>query len=394
MDQVENPVKGTVHWHVISNGSSLRVGQLQKAIDGVCSELQYNIFVSEPSATIELYPDGPCGNMGISSKKLKLSFLPCDCPNKLRSTSTNDACMCECDPSIVDWSCRLDNNVTIVERGAREDWIQYIRDDSENTSGFSYQMCPHDYCVNTPINLSLPLRVDEQCTYNRSGILCGKCVEGLSLIFGSSKCIQCSDDYLTLVIVIVLGGIVLVACILLFNLTVAVGTIHGIVVYTNMVIANRTAFLEPTIPLLSWLNLNIGVETCFYDSRGSLAKVWLQLAFPVYIILLSILVIILSSHWDWFGRLIGRKNPVATLSTLFFLSYSSVIRTTMDYLQFTHLSYPNGTTDILWLYDPNIQYFDAARAPFFIISIIIIVLGTWYILELSFEYWMSKIAKL
>ena len=393
VDQVENAVEGTVLVNVISNGSRLRLSQSQKVNGGVCSELQYSISLSEPSATIELYPDGPCDNMGISSKKLELSFLPCDCPNELRQASANDVCMCECDPSEVDWSCRLDNGVIIVEKKVGEFWIQYLENSSENTSGFFNQTCPYDYCVNTPINLSLPLGVDEQCAENRSGTLCGKCDEGFSLVFGSSRCVKCSNNYLTLVMAVLLAGIFFVACILLFNVTVAVGTTYGVVLYTSIMIENSTVFLIPAIPILSWVNLNSGFETCFYNGMDVYGKLLLQLVIPVYILLLSILVLILSSYWGWFGRLIGRKNPVATLSTLFFLSFSSLIHSTIEYLQFIRLFYPNGTVEILWLYDPNIQYFDATRAPFFIISIIIIVLSTWYILQLSFEYWMSKIVE-
>ena len=60
--------------------------------------------------------------------------------------------------------------------------------------------------------------------------------------------------------------------ILLFvcKLTVATGTLSGVVFYANAVGVNRTIFLpvESTDALsvfIAWLNLDFGIETCFYD---------------------------------------------------------------------------------------------------------------------------------
>ena len=52
--------------------------------------------------------------------------------------------------------------------------------------------CPFDYCIagEKHIDLSVP---DEQCSYNRSGVLCGECQSNMSLVLGSSNCKQCSN---------------------------------------------------------------------------------------------------------------------------------------------------------------------------------------------------------
>ena len=251
--------------------------------------------------------------------------------------------------------------------------------------------------MNEPVNLSIsfPLNVDKQCAYNRTGIMCGECEEGLSLVFGSSRCVQCSNNYLALLIAFAVAGVALVVFILLLNLTVAIGTIHGLILYTNIVAANSAVFLPSDSGLrffISWINLDLGIETCFYDGMDSYAKVLLQLVFPTYIILLSIVIIIVSNYWGWFAKVIGgQKNPVATLCTLFLLSYSKLLRTTIASLQFTYLIYPDSSSDILWLYDPNIPYFTPSRIPFFIISFIIIAFGTVYTVLLLFGQWIRKI---
>ena len=178
-------------------------------------------------------------------------------------------------------------------------------------------------------------------------------------------------------------------------MTVAIGTIHGLILYANIVIANSSVFLPPETALrffVSWVNLDLGIETCFYNGMDSYAKVLLQLAFPSYIILLSLFMIIVSSYWGWFAGLIGPRNPIATLCTLFLLSYSKLLRTTIASLQSTYLNYPNGSKDILWFYNPNIPYFTPSRSPFFITAIIIIAVGSIYTILLFFGQWLRKVS--
>ena len=102
----------------------------------------------------------------------------------------------------------------------------------------------------------------------------------------------------------------------------------------------------------------------------------------------------MSHYWGWFAGLIGRKNPVATLCTLFLLSYSKLLRTTIVSLQFTQLVYPDGSSSLLWFYNPNILYFTLNRIPFFIAAITIILLGTVYTILLFFGQWLRKIRKI
>ena len=397
VDQVENPVNGTVLATVVSSGTRLKVGQARQVTAGECTELVYNIFSTEAEATFKVFPDGPCSDIGISFKTVTTTFLPCKCPNGFQPAPLDNECRCECDSFVSTYAsfCHLESSTRVrVVRRSSKYWIQYVN--NKNITGFQFQDCPYDYCVSTPANLSisLPLNVDTQCAFNRSGIMCGDCEEGFSLVFGSSMCVQCSNNYLALLIAFAAAGIAIVVLILILNVTVATGTIHGIILYANIVAANSPAFLPPKTALrifLSWLNLDLGIETCFYNGMDSHAKVLLQLVFPTYIILLSILIIIVSNYWGWFAGLIGRKNPVATLCTLFLLSYSKLLRTIIECLQFTHLTFPDGSTEILWFYNPNVLYSSPSRIPFFMIAILIIALGTVYTALLFFGQWLRKL---
>ena len=131
--------------------------------------------------------------------------------------------------------------------------------------------CPFDYCKITNTNFSLT-DPDPQCALNRTGILCGRCQDGLSLALGSNNCIQCPEfSYLALMIPFAAAGFGLVALLMVLNLTVSIGTINGLIFYASIVkISESTGIFFPNgpIPVLSqfiaWLTLDLGIETCFY----------------------------------------------------------------------------------------------------------------------------------
>ena len=115
---------------------------------------------------------------------------------------------------------------------------------SGSPEGFiHHHYCPLDYCTKDSryINLNNP---DKQCNYNHSGLLCGKCKEGLSLVLGSAQCKQCSNNYLTLLVPFTLAGVLLVILLFLLHLTVAEGTLHGLIFYANIVAANHHIFFS------------------------------------------------------------------------------------------------------------------------------------------------------
>ena len=68
---------------------------------------------------------------------------------------------------------------------------------------------------------------------------------------------------------------------------------------------------------ISWLNLEVGFDIilCFFEGMDTYWKSWLQLAFPSYILLLLLLVIIVSDHSVKFSQLLATRNPVAAPAT-------------------------------------------------------------------------------
>ena len=79
----------------------------------------------------------------------------------------------------------------------------------------------------------------------------------------------------------------------------------------------------------SLANLDLGIKTCFYNGMDDYAKLWLQLAFPIYLIFIATLLIITSRYSTRIQRLTARR-ALPVLATLFLLSYIKII---MYYVQ-------------------------------------------------------------
>ncbi len=397
VDQVRNPTNATIRSSVItaSGVGRLKEGQAEQEVGNHCTELEYNVFSQDSSAQMELYAEGPCINLEISRMLINIYFLPCTCPIGLKPIQSDIECKCDCDPDLQQYqitNCSDENGTIKLERN-NNIWIG-----ATNGTGYVVSNCVFDYCVEKPVDISLR-NPDEQCAYNRSGILCGECESNFSLVLATSKCKECSNLYLILLIPFALAGILLVALILALNITIETGNIHGLIFYANVVAANRAIFFPNLNNFLtvfvSWVNLDLGMETCFYDGMNSQAKLFLQIVFPAYLFLLMFLIIILRKYFDSFAKLLSNRNPVAALGTLVLLSYSKLkfLRFIVAALQNRVLEYSDGSTKIVWLFDGNVQYFAPNHIPQLIAAGIILIAGGLFTVLLFFGQWFPRCSK-
>ena len=151
--------------------------------------------------------------------------------------------ICDCDPYLVNSDLQINPcyiNEVAIKRPANS-WISYNNQSGE-IKYFTCSICPMDYCSpsTTKLNLEHP---DSQCQFHRIGLLCSQCQNGLSMIFGSSRCMRCTNVYLLLSIVVLIAGVVLVVLLYCLNLTVTEGTINGIIFYPNIISINGSVFL-------------------------------------------------------------------------------------------------------------------------------------------------------
>ena len=91
-----------------------------------------------------------------------------------------------------------------------------------------------------------------------------------------------------------------------------------------------------------------------------------------------------------FSNLIGKKNPVATLSTLILISYTKILSTVITMLSLITLDYPDGQK-VLWKPDATIAYLEFPKHIFlFLTAVLILVIGAAYTLILFFWQWLIR----
>ena len=247
-----------------------------------------------------------------------------------------------------------------------------------------------------PVYLNQPNGADIQRAFNRSSLLCGSYQFGLSLSLGGSHCLQCPSYWPALLVSIsiatVLAGIALVAFLLVLNMTVAVGSLNGLIFYANIVHANKSILLpfqESSLVtvFISLLNLELGVDACYFSGMNTYIKTWLKLAFPAFVFFLIGVVIIFSSYSIRFSMLIGNKDPVAALATLILLSYAKLLETCFESFSVGILRYPDGSSKALWLPDATVQYLQGKHIPLFIVAVVILLIGLIFTALLFLWQW-------
>ena len=401
VDQVNHTLESDVEAFLSSNDGLLGEGQKQQSVTTNCTNLTYNIITPHETEELLLNAVGPCGNAHASQRRVKVEFVNCTCPIGFQpAASVQTNCKCECHSNLTNFvsteNCYPSSGTF---KPNENEWISYTNVTESNYNYLIHSQCPYDYCKKEQVTISLsqPYGSNELCDFKRANTLCGACLPGYSVSFGSSQCMKCHGKYWPLVLVgvillEVIAGIAIVCVLLFFNMTVAMGTINGIIFYANIVYGNASIFFNnlptPSFPsvFIAWLNLDIGFDVCLYDGIDTFAKTLLQLVIPIYLIILVVAVIIISKYSQRFSNLIGKKDPVATLATLILLSYAKILSTVITMLSLTTLQYPEGIK-ALWKPDATIEYLKHPKhiVLFFVAIIILLLSGTYTIILTSWQ---------
>ena len=361
-------------------------------ITSACCNLSFQLdYGNTTYGSLQLYPLSSCRSL-IYGLTLGIDIKPCPFGFELSKNQ-----QCSCDKRLLKFTqkCSIDTSTESIERKKNNFWISQIHRD---ILLIHESRCPLDYCKDIPeyISLSDP---SAQCDFNRFGVVCGRCRKNFSLALGSLHCIPCNNKYTALILFFMMAGVALIAVIFLFRLTVSVGTLNGLFFYANIIQANHQAYFpRATITFftvfISWLNLDLGVETCFYDGMDIYTYSWFQFLFPFYVWFLVGCIILASRYSQSVAKRLG-QNPVAVLATLLLMSYSKILGAVIVPLNWTYLTYytaSNETKSVVWTYDASISYFGepkhTALGLFAILCIVIFVLP--YISLLFFGHCMAS----
>ena len=272
--------------------------------------------------------------------------------------------------------------------------------------------CPFDYCVREDIHIHVNESdfADSQCANNRRGILCGGCKGNRSNVLGSSSCKDCRSPHsilkmLGLILLFALLGIAFVFLVGILDMTVSEGTLNAIVFYMNVVRVNESIFFDsPKTPnkvnrmlkvFVAWMNLDLGIETCFYDGMGAIGKMALQFVFPLYLCFLSGLIIYISRKSSMVTSLFG-KNVVKILATVIFHLYAKFLRTVIDIIRLSLIHFEEseeesdsapftlGNVRYVWTVDGTTAYFNKRHTILFAVAVAVIAVTLPYTLALLF----------
>ena len=365
----------TVQTQFNTFGASMELGtrqQVQK-LGRTCGELTYSVKTSEPFLQLQLIVEGSSQLVNSRTILALVNVTILSCP--LGFTELGDLPLCACLPYLTQANvvCDIQTQTHHCPAGM---WIG-------NFSGgiTTHPHCRYDYCKSQRPSVSLTSQ-HEQCQYSRSGVLCGACRGDLSLCLGTSQCKKCSNFYVFLLLPFMMAGVVLVFLLLKCNLTVSYGTINGLIFYANIVRANQAIFFPRDkfgilvsffSTFIAWLNLDLGIEVCFFNGLDAYGRVWLQFLFPAYIWILVGVMIVTSRYSTRIAKLTG-SNAVPVLATLFLLSYTKLLRTVIDSVSFTTITDAGGDTYTVWLIDGNIRFLEVPHIFLFLVALITVVI--------------------
>ena len=167
----------------VVNGYNAQLGEQQvtQDVNLLCKNLTYSLQTLEKSVTIRLSIETPFLSETVlpELQPAILTVTILDCP--LGFQLYKDSQTCDCLPHLVNQGVTCNILDQTIHR-SRSMWIGNLSEEI-----VVHHNCPFDYCDQNVTDFSLDDQ-EEQCDLNRTGILCGACKSGFSLVLGTSKC--------------------------------------------------------------------------------------------------------------------------------------------------------------------------------------------------------------
>ena len=313
------------------------------ALDGYHATAEYKFYHFD-NYTDDLYISisNPLVTYMESMPVLKV-HMTTTCPPGFAITHTG-SCNCIALLQTHNYRCDVDTKMLKSPPGY---WTGYHHQDNRSTIISINAVCPPNYCNATPLSFVLDDSINDLlCINNRSGIVCGQCKEHYSAMFGSDACSSdCTNLYLLTLLAYAIAGPFLMLLLYAFQLTVATGTINGVVFYTNILGLSmdiitkdhHTPYLVFLRIVVSLFNLNLGFPLCFYKGMTTTARVGFHILFPVYLWSIVIGMVIISKYSIKVSNLISRSS-VQVHATMLYLTFPSILEFGIDVLSFSTVS--------------------------------------------------------
>ena len=253
--------------------------------------------------------------------------------------------------------------------------------------------CPINYCNFTCCETSngyyqlSPVR-DNQCTSHRTGTACGKCINGYTLSFDSSKCVRvesCTVGKTVVVILLTLLYWIIIVALVFAMMYYKVGIcyLYSITYYYSIV----DILLNQNLQASRGLDISVNVissffkitpqflgELCLTTGMSGIDQQFIHYMHPSAIIVILVIITLSARRSKRISNII-RRGIIHVICLLLLLSYTFMASTSLLLMR------PLKFHDIDKVYtylSPDIEYFHGRHLAFSIVALlcaIIIVIG-------------------
>ena len=301
---------------------------------------------------------------------LSISFIMNDCP--LGFELKLDGCRChsfllennvtdECDINTFQIGIKSNTWLGPVYYNNNTDKLVHSSSAAEIKKVLGYSpTCPSGYCVNGVVKANA-MNWDKMCHGHRTGVLCGECLEGYSVAWGTTECLKCRYFHIWTIIGIIVISILAVLMLFLTRLTIANECLGAIIFYANI---QATFFYHKldTIPMyikvfvffFSCLNDTLSLPTCLSSHMTSVSKSGSFFAFPVFLLLIVAGLVISSYHSTKIANFIAHSS-IQVVATLLYLSFAKLLLTVINILTPVTIHTPQRDFTV-WYIDGSIPY--------------------------------------
>ena len=248
------------------------------------------------------------------------------------------------------------NNRTVI--GAAEACFIFCSFGRSSASSSDSAFIVNSTTVTVADDHKYPHKTHPLCLANREGLLCSQCSPGYSVVFGSNECKECSNWWLLMIIVYAVSGPVLIYLLYALRLTLATGTLNGIIFCAQMI---GVFYLRPSpynmasTLVKSILLLEPNFSLCFYNGMTEIKKSFFCLLYPLYLISLVLFLIVLSRFSVRLSNRISGSS-IQVLVTVVHLSFSTLSKSIMDVFTSINVYTNTSGTQSVWFRDPTKEY--------------------------------------
>ena len=245
--------------------------------------------------------------------------------------------------------------------------------------------CPINYCDFTCCEASngyyqLSPERDNQCRQHRFDIACGNCIDGYTLSFDSTECVNiksCTAGQTALVILLSMTywAVMVMLVFAMMYYTVGIGYLYSITYYYSIVdillsqnlYASRELYLTVNIiSSFSKITPQFLGELCLTTDMKGIDQQFIHYIHPAAIILILISIVLLAKRSRRISVIISR-GIIHVICLLLLLSYTSIASTSLLLMRpLTFFEIDNIYTYV----SPNIEYFHGRHLAYGIVALL------------------------